>query len=234
MINTSNFELKMKSKISVLFIVLFLSFLASGLNPAGAQAAVTFSLSPSSKTINVGDSVDVSILLDTGGQTVSGGSAILTFDPSKLQVVDSNAAQVGVQVSTGSVFTTALTNSVDTVNGKITLDYGLSAGAFSGSGTFGKISFKGLIAATSTPVSFIIGSGASSTSSAVYASGSNVLGAANSGSYTVLTATASTTPTPISSASALPRTGAVENTIFLLMLGFFILSGGVVLAKVKA
>ncbi len=225
----------MKTKIAALFLVLFLSFLASGATPTTAQAAVTFSLSPSSKTLNVGDSVDLSIILDTGGQTVSGGSAILTFDPSKLQVVDANAAQTGVQVSTGTVFTTALTNSVDVVNGKITLDYGLSAGTFSGNGTFGKITFKGSIAATSTPVSFIIGSGSSSTSSAVYASGSNVLGAANSGSYTVVTAAATTpTPTVMASASALPRTGAVENTIFLLMLGFFILFSGVVLAKVKS
>lgn len=224
----------MKSKISAILLVLFLSFLTSWLNPTAAHAAVTFSLSPSSKIINITDSVDVSIILDTGGQTVSGGSAILTYDPSRLQVVDANSALSGVQVSTGAVFTTALTNSVDSVNGKITLDYGLSAGTFSGNGTFGRITFKGLIAATSTPVSFILGSGSSSTSSAVYASGSNVLGAANSGSYTVLAAASSPTPTIAASSSALPRTGAVENTIFLLILGFFILFGGVVLAKVKS
>ncbi len=215
----------MKKIIVLILLIVPLSLF----KPAMAYAAVTLSLSPVSKTVAVGESFEASLILDTGVQSISGGSAVLTYDPTKLQVVDSNANVVGIQVTAGSIFTTPTSNSADAVNGKITLDYGTSVGSFSGNGVFGKITFKALAATTtSSPVSFILGT-AGSAGSAIYSAGTNVLAAANSGSYTISTTVATPTPTLVttSTTSALPETGAVENTIFILALGSIFLFGGV-------
>lgn len=214
----------MKNKLFLSSFCLFI--LTSFLIPKKALAAVTFSLNPVSKTVSVNDTFDVSIVLDTAGQKISGGSAVLVYDPAKLQVVDANAGLVGVQVTPGSIFTTATTNSVDAVSGKITLDYGKTAGSFSSSGNFGSISFKA-VAAGATSVSFVLGASGTSTSSAVYAAGANVLAAANSGSYTISSSVSSgsstITPTP---SKTLPQTGAVENTMVLLAAGILFIFCG--------
>lgn len=188
-----------------------------------AFAAVTFSLNPAAKTVGVGDSFDVKILLDTGGQQVSGGTAVLIYDPSKLSVLDANTSAVGTQISSGTIFTNPLTNSTDAVAGKITLDYGSSQSTFSSQGTFGTISFKALTQSSSTPVSFVL-TGTSGTS-AVYSGGVNVLSAATNGSYAI-SASGNAVASPTSTPSSLPKSGAVENTIFMIVASLIFLSGG--------
>lgn len=189
--------------------------------PAVALAAVTFSLSPAAKNLNVGDSFTANIMLDTGGQAVTGATAVLTYDPSKLSVIDASSALAGTQIGPGTVFLNPLSNIVDTVLGKITLDYGATQASFSGQGTFGTINFRALAQSAGTPVSFVITGGTSN--SAVYSAGANVLSAATNGTYVITAAGAAqggATP------SALPQSGGVEETIFLIAASLIFLSGG--------
>lgn len=212
----------MKTKIFTIFFLVF-AFLYT---PKNVFAAVTFSLNPVTKTASVNDTFDVEILLDTGGQTIVGGSAVLTYDSTKLQVIDADNARVGVQIYPGVIFTSPVVNSVDSSAGKITIDYGKTAGSFSSSGNFGKMTFKA-VAAGLTSVSFLMSASSTSTASAVYAGGVNVLAAANSGSYTISSSvssgSATLTPTP---STVLPKTGVVEDTIMLVVLGGVFLTAG--------
>lgn len=192
-----------------------------------AYAAVTFSLNPATQTMAVGNTVNVNIMLDTGGQSVTGGTAVLTYDPTKLSVLDASPSSVGTQISSGTIFTNPLTNLADTVAGKITLDYGSPQSTFSGQGTFGTISFKALTSISSTPVSFVL-TGTRGTS-AVYSGGANVLSAATNGSYTISLSGSAVTPT--STPSSLPQSGAVENTIFLIVGSLIFIGSGLFLFK---
>ncbi len=189
-------------------------------------AAATFSLNPATQTMAAGNTVNVNIMLDTGGQSVNGGTAVLTYDPTKLSVVDASLAQVGTQIGAGTVFGSPLSNIVDTVLGKITLDYGSSQSTFSGQGVFGTISLKALTGTSGTPVSFVLTGGTSN--SAVYSGNANVLSAATNGTYVISGATSSASA---ATSSSLPVAGNVENTFFLLGASLIFLSGGVVLFR---
>lgn len=184
-----------------------------------ALAAMTFSLNPAVKNLNVGDSFTVNIMLDTGGQAVTGGTAILTYDPVKLSVIDASSSQVGTQIGPGSVFLNPLSNIADTVLGKITLDYGASQASFSGQGTFGMINLRALAPSVGTPVTFVITGGTSN--SAVYSGGANVLSAATNGTYVI-----GASSSQASTASALPKSGRAEDTIFMIVASLIFLSGG--------
>ncbi len=192
-----------------------------------AFAAVTFSLNPAAKNLSVGDSFSANIVLDTGGQAVTGATVVLTYDPSKLSVVDASSTQVGTQIGQGSVFLNPLSNVVDTVLGKITLDYGASQSSFSGQGTLGTINLRALSNSIGTAISFVITGGTSN--SAVYSGGANVLSAATNGTYVIGT----TTTSQVSTASALPQTGGVEDTIFMVVASMIFLSGGLYLFRLS-
>jgi LPXTG-motif cell wall-anchored protein len=216
-------------KTSYIFLIFFCFLSFQLASPSKIQAAVAFSLSPSAKTIGVNDTFDVLLVLDTGGQTISGGSAVLTYDPVRLLVVDADTGKTGTQIFSGSIFTIPITNMVDTAAGKIILDYGKSAGSFSASGNFGKITFKA-ISSGSTVVSYLLGSAQSATASAVYASGANVLAAVNSGSYSISSSVSSVSAT-MTSGEILPQAGVVENTIAIFLAGVTFVAGGLFFFK---
>lgn len=67
--------------------------------PSLASAAATLTLSPSTKSVKVGDSVSLSILFDTGAETVSSVKASITFPVSLLSVETDSI------VTTGSAIT---------------------------------------------------------------------------------------------------------------------------------
>lgn len=72
----------MKKILPVIF-----SFLLSIFSfPSLASAAATFTLSPATQTVKVGDTLTVTIKFDTGGETVSSTKALLSFPPSLLTV----------------------------------------------------------------------------------------------------------------------------------------------------
>ncbi len=72
------------------FVVALITGLGLFINilPLHAQiGGATLSLSPSSKSITVGETFDVSVFLDTGGNTINTVDIFVKFPSDKLQVV---------------------------------------------------------------------------------------------------------------------------------------------------
>lgn len=151
--------------------------ITSFLLPALASAA-TLSVSPSSQSVNVGDTFTVSINLDTQGASVDGVDLrYLNYNPSLLQVQ-------GTKITPGSLMPMTLANTVDANNGRITFSQvSLGGNKYSGSGTLATVTFKALSSGTAN-LSFDYTQG-KTTDSNVAANGADVLSAVVNGSFTV-------------------------------------------------
>lgn len=208
-----NFQLSI-----IFFALVFLSF------PAKAWAA-TFSLSPATKVVSVGDEFDVAVMIDTAGEAAVGADAIINYDALKLQAVSA---------SLGSLFSVKSAEDKSTL-GKI-IFRATTAGAtesFTGAGTFATITFKALAAGVVT-VSFDFTQGSTTDSNIAKSGGTDVLTAASSGTYTVSTSgIGGTGGSPLPTPSALPQAGVVEDTIGLLVGGLLFLGAGLALGLVS-
>ena len=202
----------MKKLFLTLAFITFINFLT----PAKAFAAASLSLSPAAGTYTVGQTFNVDIIINTGGDAVSGATAILTYDTSRLQVT------TGSQITAGSIFTNPLTNTVG--GGTIRFDSGSLGTAYTGTGTMATISFKALAAGTAA-VNFTYNPSSTTNTSIVAAASSptNLLTTVNNGSYTI---SSGTTPPP-------PVTGAVEDTLIALGGGVFLILASVALYKFR-
>jgi LPXTG-motif cell wall-anchored protein len=200
------------------FIAVLLLFVFSPLTVKAARAA-TFSLSPATQVVTVGDEFQVAVMIDTEDEAVVGADAIINYDGLKLQATEA---------SLGSLFSVKTTEDASS-SGKIIFqaEGATATETFTGTGTFATITFKALAAGVVT-VTFDFSQGAE-TDSNIYNSGNvDVLTTASSGTYTVATSgiggeTSSPAPLP----SSLPQTGVVENTIGLLAGGLLFLGAGV-------
>jgi hypothetical protein len=111
----------------------------------------SLSVTPSSLTVQTGQSVAVDVMLDTTGLNVDGVDIVsLRFNPSVLQVVDDNAGVAGVQATPGGLFPNTLVNSADNTTG-IFMFSQLAAGGtqYNGSGKLVTLNFKSIAAGTS-------------------------------------------------------------------------------------
>ena len=118
-------------KKTLLFLILIFFFLPSFL----VVEAANFSFDKSSYSVAVGQTVQIQVNIDTGGEPVNGADAYINYDSSFLSVED---------VSAGSFFPT-VTNDIETA-GKVYIA-GLvddPASPKTGSGTLATITFKGL------------------------------------------------------------------------------------------
>ncbi|HEY4480379.1 MAG TPA: cohesin domain-containing protein [Candidatus Paceibacterota bacterium] len=145
--------------------------------PSLASAA-TLSVSPSSQSVNVGDTFTVTINLDTQGSQVDGVDLrYLNYNPALLQVQ-------GNQITPGSLMPMTLANTVNSSNGRITFSQvALGGNKYNGSGVLATVTFKA-IAEGSANLTFSHTSN-STTDSNVAANGSDVLSAVVNGSYTI-------------------------------------------------
>lgn len=196
--------------------------LVSLMKPVKAFAAASFSLSPATASKVVGNVFTVDIILNTGGDAVSGATAILTYDTTKLQVT------TGSSVTPGTIFTNLLTNTVDASTGTIRVDSGSLGTAYTGIGTMATISFKAL-AAGSAAVTFTFNPSSTTNTSLVAsaASPTNLLTTVNPGTYTITAAgTTTTTTTP-------PVTGVVENTLMAFGGGLLFILTSFILSKFR-
>ncbi len=157
-----------------------------GINQVAQVAPVaTFSLSPVSQSVVSGATFSVSIVLNTGGQPVYGVDINrLRFNPSLLQVVDSDTAVAGVQISPGSSMALNVANSVDNTNGTIQFSQVANPGStFTGVGTIATITFRAVSSGVANiTMDFTLGS---SLDSNVAGSGGDLLSSVGSGSYTI-------------------------------------------------
>jgi len=72
----------------------------------------------------VDSSFDVAIQASAGPQPVRGMDVYLDFDPAKLEVIDQDDSQEGVQISPAGAFGVILQNSVDNAAGRIAFSAG--------------------------------------------------------------------------------------------------------------
>jgi hypothetical protein len=152
---------------------------------AATASAATLAVSPSSQTLNVGDTLTVQILLDTQGQPIDGLDVnALNYNPYFLQIEDADASTDGTQIQPGNLMANTLANSVDTVNGKILFSQVTTPGStYTGSGVLATVTFKALVAGTAKlTFDFVPGS---TTNSDVASAGNNILTAVTNGQYTI-------------------------------------------------
>ena len=185
--------------------------------PNKPYAAASLSLSPATASKAVNDTFNVDIILDTGGEAVSGATAILIYDTTKLSIT------TGSQITAGAIFSNPLTNTVNASTGEIRFDSGSLGTAYTGRGTMATISFRAL-ATGNAAVNFTFNPSSTTNTSLVAAASSptNILTTVNNGVYTIGTTTPPTTP---------PVTGALENTLMAIGAGAFLILTGFLLSK---
>ena len=89
--------------------------------------AATLTVSPSSGTYEVGDTVSLNILLDTEDVDTRGVDVhYLNYDPSLLTIIDADSAVEGIQISDGGLYSNTQLNAVDPVAGTIDFSHLLS------------------------------------------------------------------------------------------------------------
>lgn len=203
-------------------LVLFL--LVFAVVSAHAASAATLKLSPSTKSVKVGDTITVSVLFDTGGETVKSVKASILF-PTSLLSVETDSI-----VTTGS----AITDFKETIYSNVTGTVDVS-GNTSVSGTdklLASIKFKTKAVGTAN-VSF------DTDSQIVRSSDSkNVLVLADSttGAYTIATTIAAPAPAPAEKKQATPSqipngTGFTTPTYLLAFFGFSLTILGISLLR---
>src|SRR3989338_7955628 len=120
-----------------LFFVLMISFI---IKPAYA-ATITLSLTPSTKTVTINETFTVTINLATGGASTSAADIELTFDNTKLNLID---------IVPGTIYGQYIGEDIDNANGRASIS-GLANSTqdlFSGTGTFATLTFRAIQSGT--------------------------------------------------------------------------------------
>jgi hypothetical protein len=144
----------------VLLVIILASFLflrgqisswVDSLNQTGVTVTVTkanaqLSLDPQTKTVKVGDTFAVNVVLDTGSKPVDGVDLYsLHYDPSILQVLDDSPSKAGIQITPGEVLPVTAANIVDPKTGLIKYSGVANGGTnYSGKGILAIIHFKAI------------------------------------------------------------------------------------------
>ncbi len=121
-------------------------------NLSGASSTTSLKLNPATVTTATNQNFTVDVMLDTGGESIDGLDIFsLKFNPSLVQVVDSNSSQSGVQIATTSLLPVTITNSVNNTTGTIQLSQATSGGTtFQGTGKIATITFRATASGTSS------------------------------------------------------------------------------------
>lgn len=116
--------------------------------PTTAPTA-TLSLSPQNLQLKTGQTFKLDLNINPNGKAVDGITVKLNYDPSYLEVIDSDKARSGVQIKTTNLFPVSLNNTV--LSGTITLSSVTNpTGPYvTNASKVGEISFKALKAGSS-------------------------------------------------------------------------------------
>ena len=94
-------EKTQSTALKALIIILFVFIWSAHAQKAQAEAEASLYLLPSSGNYAVGDTFDVSVFINTGGQYVNALQASLSFPADKLQIVSPSAGQSVISVWVG-------------------------------------------------------------------------------------------------------------------------------------
>lgn len=164
--------------------------------------AATLNISPSSASVEPGQTVNVDVQLDTKGIEIDGVDFYhLKFNPQLLEVVDSNPSVSGVQITPGNSLSLTLANSVNNSTGLILFSQTVTAGTtFKGTAKLATISFKAKAAGTAN-ISFDFKPGETRDTN-VASKGADALTSVGSAKLTVLGSQIASEPTPSPNPSA--------------------------------
>ena len=152
--------------------------------PAVTSAA-TLNLSPSSRNINTGETFFVTVNLDTQGVAIDGVDLrYLNYNPSMLQLLDSNVSVAGVQIAPGNLMPMTLVNNVDATNGRVNLSQVAGPGnKYTGSGILATLTFRALSSGVANvTLNHTYGN---TTDANVASAGKDVLTSVVNGTYTI-------------------------------------------------
>jgi hypothetical protein len=220
----------MKRYVKLFFILLIVFSVGLFVAAGPVKAAASLSLSPASKSVAVGESFTVDVMLDTKGAETDAADAIILYDSAKLEAT---------AASLGSLYTNKLEENTG-VSGKVILRATSSvASDYSGSGTFATITFNALESGTAN-VSFEFESG-STTDSNVASAGVDILSSVANGTYTITSGGIGGTSDDTSTDSGdsttspqLPETASVGPTIFVTGLGVLAILASLIFTGVRA
>ncbi len=167
----------------------------------------TLSLSPATKNVAVGESFNVDLDIDSGGQAVSSVSAVLTYDTNLLTVVVIPGTAVPIAKTTA-------------VGGIITIQSGALSQNFTGSGVIATLNFRTKKAGTAQVAITFTGSSGSSIVTGANGT-SNILDLVNNGIYVI--GSGGTTTTTMATTTTVPATGTIKETMVILAGGLILL-----------
>lgn len=165
--------------------IYFENYAMNGSDIAYAAPGVNLNLSPATTSVAPSQTFTVNINLTTAGTPIDGVDIYsLRFNPSILQVVDSDAIMTGVQIGAGSLLPNTIINTVNNSTGVIQFSQSTSGGTnFTGNGVLATITFRGIVAGVSA-VSFDFTSGSTADTNVAYL-GVDQLESVTNASFTV-------------------------------------------------
>jgi len=110
----------MKNKIKFIVLALIISTVAVPSSYAqGVEDDVTLLLDPASGDYEVGDTVEVDVILDTGETLTDQVDLVITYPADLLEVQDADNDTDGVQIEVGALFQVDMINDADNTEGKV-------------------------------------------------------------------------------------------------------------------
>ena len=115
-----------------------------------SRFSAVMTLYPQTKSVKVGETFNVNIVLDTANQPIDGVDIYgLHFDPNIIKVIDDVPSQSGVQIHPGDNMSVNVANTVNNKTGTIKFgQVSLGGTTFTGKGVLATIHFQGLKSGT--------------------------------------------------------------------------------------
>jgi hypothetical protein len=142
-----------------LLFVLFASISAIIFMPS-VNAAGTFALSPASGTFRQSCQFSVAVNIAVSGDQSNAADAIITYDPTKIEIIDALPSIPGIQIKSGNAYEVYVGNTVNTTTGTIKLVGYSTTNYLTTNATFATIYARPKVLATSGSFQFTF-SGAS-------------------------------------------------------------------------
>ncbi len=188
------------------------------------SGSTTGTLVLTSDTVNpkVDDKFKVSITINTSTLEVKNYKVVITYDKTLVDVVDANTSKTGTQITVVDTFFQNKTNTVDTTNGKITLE-GSNTAAISVNRKVAEIEFKakkeGTLVLNKESSNTVLVNSLDTNTSLDYQALSVTIGATEVASTTTSSSTSSDLPTTAVSGADISVVATVFTSVLLIILG---------------
>lgn len=180
----------MYKKLTIFIVLLVTAALVSpAVKQLSAQTSdIALTITPTSGEVMVGQQFEVTIQLDNNsGQPYDGLDVVLSYNPSELQVIDSNSSQSGIQIEPASLLPSVVRNVVNQTTGTIEFSQIASLGqSTTNEGDVATITFEALQETNAANVDFNFTPGSTVDSNVSY-QGTDVLASVTDAVYSITT-----------------------------------------------